>query len=84
MTTLILLVVWAGVLGSAFHVLVGRGVAGLVIDLGASIGGGVIGLLAAHLFGWHWTEVGGLPLVPTAIGALLLMLIAFRARLSLA
>ena len=84
MTTLILLVVWAGILGSGFHVLAGRGVVGLVIDLLASGGGGVVGLLVAQVLGWQWFQVGTLPLLPTAAGSLIFLLLAFRARASLA
>jgi hypothetical protein len=82
MLTLLLLLVWAGIWGFAFHLFFGRSPVSIPFYLLASLGGAVVGFTLSALLGLNLMVVGGLPLLTTALGSLLFLTVVQRIRLS--
>lgn len=81
MTTLILFVLLAGLCGFGFHTFYGRSAQSIPFYLMAALGGAVVGFTAAVLMNWRFINLGGLPILTTAAGALLFLGLVQRMRL---
>lgn len=82
MLTLILLLVWAIIWGFAFHLFFGQSPLSIPFYLLASLGGAVVGFTISALLGLNIMVVGGLPLLATALGSVLFLVIVQRIRLT--
>ena len=78
MTTIILFVLLAAFCGFAFHTLFGRSNASLPFFLLAALGGATVGFTASSALNFNALAVGGLPVLGTAVGALLFLTLARR------
>ncbi|HEX2913235.1 MAG TPA: hypothetical protein VH186_20705 [Chloroflexia bacterium] len=78
MTTLILFLVLAGFCGFAFHFFFGKTARSIPFYLLAAFGGATVGFTAAKLLDWNFWTVGGLPILLTALGAVLFLSLARR------
>lgn len=81
MTIIIIFFLVAALCGLGFHILFGRSVQQIPINLLASFGGAIVGFTAAVLLGWNFFTVGGVPLLTTLAGALLFLTLVQRIQL---
>ena len=73
MTIIILFLLLAGICGFGFHALFGRSYRSIPFYLLAALGGSIVGFTAAVLLNWHFINLGGVPILTTAAGALLFL-----------
>ena len=78
MTIIIIFFIVAGMCGFGFHVLFGRNIQQIPINLLAAFGGAIVGFTASVLLGWNFLSVGGVPLLTTLTGALLFLTLVQR------
>jgi hypothetical protein len=73
MTTIILLLLVAGICGFGFHAVFGKSAGSIPYYLLAALGGAIVGFTAAVVLGWDFLDLGGLPLFMTVAGSLLFL-----------
>ncbi len=78
MTTFILFLWLAGMCGLAFHFFYGQSLSSIPFFLLAAVGGAIVGYTASVLLGLNFLSVGGLPVLGTALGAILFLSLVQR------
>ncbi len=78
MTTIALFILLALFCGFSFHLMFGRSNGSLAFYMLAALGGATVGYTASTVLNFNLINIGGLPALGTALGAVLFLMLVRR------